>query len=83
MKDFDGSRGQPSCQLSHDLVNQLTVIAIYCDLLNEDAPLDPETHRRLHAIRAAAKTLADQLSQHQCDSEGVLSVRPLSEPLPS
>lgn len=83
MKILDGSQTQPSCQLARDLVNQLTVIAIYCDLLNEDALVDAETHRRLHVIRAAAKTIADQLTQHECDPDGMLSIRRPNVPLPS
>lgn len=67
MNILEGDENQPRCRLTHNLVNQLTVLTIYCGLLNEEAPLDPETRRRLHVIRAAAQSIAEELTRHECE----------------
>ena len=79
MNVLDSEENQPRCRLTHDLVNQLTVLTIYCGLLNEEALLDPETHRRLHVIRAAAQSIAEELSRHECESEA-MRIRELTAP---
>lgn len=72
MSILNGDASEQRCRLTHDLINQLTVLTIYCGLLNEEkAPLDPETHRRLHVIRAAAQSIAEELSRHECESEAI------------
>lgn len=75
----DSDENQPRCRLTHDLVNQLTVLTIYCGLLTEEAPLDPETQRRLYVIRAAAQSIAEELSRHECETE-MIRVRELAAP---
>jgi hypothetical protein len=83
MKKPNGSSSQPVCRLTHDLMNQLTVIAIYCDLLNEESSVDAETHRRLHLIRAAARSIVEELSSHRCErDEAVATELPVPQ-LPS
>jgi hypothetical protein len=79
MKISDESDNEPRCRLTHDLINQLTVLTIYCGLLNEEGLLDPETHRRLHVIRAAAQSISEELSRHECETE-MISVRELAAP---
>jgi hypothetical protein len=79
MKVWDESENEPRCKLTHDLINQLTVLTIYCGLLNEEGPLDPETQRRLYVIRAAAQSIADELSRHECETE-LIRVRELAAP---
>lgn len=79
MNILDREESQPRCRLTHDLVNQLTVLTIYCGLLNEEALLDAETHRRLHVIRAAAQSIAEELSRHECESEA-MRLRELAAP---
>ena len=60
------------CTLSHNLLNQLTVIVICCDLLRDEPAGQTENARRLASIRTAARAIARELSQHQCDYEEML-----------
>lgn len=75
----ESSENLPSCRLTHNLINQLTVLTIYCGLLNEEAQLNPETHRRLHIIRATAQSISEELSRHECETE-TIRVRALAAP---
>jgi hypothetical protein len=58
---------QPSCNLAHGLVNKLSAIVGYCDLLKDDAPEDSVYRNRLDSIRIIAKSMAQELQQHECD----------------
>lgn len=69
-----------SCRLSHSLINRLTVIAIYCDLLSEDPAMDAETRKRLQIIRAAARSIAEEVSQHECEPEHTVTALPVAGP---
>jgi len=60
---------QPLCLLSHDLINQLSVIVGHCDLLSKEVPAGSENARRLFLIREAAKEMAKRLNQHQCNMD--------------
>jgi hypothetical protein len=68
----DLGKYQPSCNLTHGLVNKLSVIVGYCDLLKDDALEDSKCRKRLDAIRSIAKGMADELLGHQCDLEVIL-----------
>ena len=60
---------QPFCELSHELINQLSIIVGNCDLLSKEALEGSEYARRLFLIREVAKDMARQLNQHQCQVE--------------
>jgi hypothetical protein len=60
------SKRQPSCILAHNLLNKLTVIIGGCDLLNEQVDEHSECSKRLATIRDVAKSMAEDLTQHQC-----------------
>jgi hypothetical protein len=75
----DLGKYQPSCILAHELVNRLSVIVGYCDLLADEAPEDTKCLKRLNAIRCIAKTMADDLTKHQCQL-GILARESLRAP---
>jgi len=66
MEKSDLGKYQPSCLLAHGLVNKLSIIVGYCDLLKDHAPDDSVCQKQLHAIREVAKEMATELNQHQC-----------------
>jgi hypothetical protein len=57
---------QPSCMLAHQLINRLTVIVGFCDLLAEEALDAPECLRRLRQMREIASSAAEELIRHKC-----------------
>jgi hypothetical protein len=57
------------CKLSHNLMNQLTVIVICCDLLKDEPATQEENSRRLYLIQSAARSIAQELSRHECDND--------------
>jgi signal transduction histidine kinase len=59
----------PACVLAHELLNKLSVIVGYCDLLEEDARLDPKAQVQVGAIRNVALKMAEYLNTHQCALE--------------
>ena len=60
---------QPLCLLSHDLINKVSVIVGHCDLLSKEVREGSEQARRLLSIREVAKSIAQQINQHQCEIE--------------
>jgi hypothetical protein len=69
MERIDLSNFQPSCFLAHDLVNKLSVIIGYCDLMKEIAATDPVCEKRLLIVSDLAKRMARELQDHQCQVE--------------
>ncbi len=69
MERLDLSNFQPSCFLAHDLVNKLSVIVGYCDLMKETAATDPDCAKRLLIVSDLAKRMARELQDHQCQVE--------------
>jgi hypothetical protein len=67
----DLKKYQPSCFLAHGLVNKLSVIAGYCDLLKDDTPEGSKCQERLIIIRKIAKQMVDELREHQCAIDGL------------
>lgn len=53
--------------LAHDLINKLSVIVGYCDLLVEKTPDDPSVQRQAQLIRSTARSMAADLARFQCD----------------
>jgi hypothetical protein len=74
---------QPNCQLTHELINQLMVLTIYCGLLAEEGRLDAETLTRLRVIRAAAQSIAEALSFDECERETIEARELATLPIPS
>jgi hypothetical protein len=71
----------PSCLLAHELVNKLSVVVGYCDLLTNHALEDLELHKRLDAIREITLGMAKQLNDHQCQID-VVTRETVSNKLP-
>lgn len=58
---------QPGCLLAHDMINKLSAIIGFCDLLQDKAETaDAECARRITAIHDLAKSTVKQLLEHQC-----------------
>ena|GEM_PF-3267320 len=62
---------QPSCLLAHSLINKLSVIVGRCDLWREKTPEESECYQRLMAIRELAKSMAEEITQHQCRFDAI------------
>jgi hypothetical protein len=60
---------QPGCMLAHDVINRLSVIVGYCDLLADETPEGSDCRKRLLTIRNLAKVAAADLTEHQCQLE--------------
>jgi hypothetical protein len=63
---------EPACLLAHDLVNKLSAIIGYCDLLIEKAEENTECAKRLSLIRKFAQSAAKELADHQCQLSSVI-----------
>ena len=58
---------QPTCLLAHDVVNKLSAIIGFCDLLKEKTEKrDTECAARLTVIHDLAKSAVKELVDHQC-----------------
>ena len=68
----DLGKYQPRCNLAHGLINKLSAIVGYCDLLRDDALEDSKSRKGLDTIRAVAKGMAEELLMHQCDLEVIM-----------
>jgi nitrogen-specific signal transduction histidine kinase len=66
-----------SNNLTHELINRLSVIVGNCDLLKEELPEASKGGKRLRLIQDAAKTIADQLKKHQGNLDA--AIRPTVE----
>ena len=66
---------QPPCLLAHDLLNKLSAIVGYSDLLLEKVEQEEggtECVMRLKRIHALAVSAAKDLSDHQCQLSSVV-----------
>jgi hypothetical protein len=68
---LDLSNYQPSCLLAHELVNKLSVVVGYCDLLTDQMPEDSVGQGQLRKIREIAKAMVEELNAHQCSIEAM------------
>jgi hypothetical protein len=60
-------KAEPADLLVHNVVNKLSAIIGFCDLLIEKAEKqDAECARRLLSIHELAKSAAKELTDHQC-----------------
>ncbi len=76
MASSSGEGFLPNCMLAHHLINQLTAIVGYCDLLADEGTADEGTEdsncsKRLLQIREIATSAAEELSQHLCRLDAV------------
>jgi len=71
MEKSNGGSYMPSCMLAHHLINRLTVIVGYCDLLIHEDPRDPNHSHRLSQIREIAHATAEELSEHPCQNSAM------------
>jgi hypothetical protein len=69
MSNASETKYQPNCMLAHDLINRLSIIVGYCDLLADEGPENSMCHERLLMIRQTANAAAEDLAQHQCQLE--------------
>lgn len=74
---------QPSCMLAHQLINRLTVIVGFCDLLEGEALETPECLRRLRQMREIASSAAEELIRHQCRLDAVTQPESSQDAVPS
>lgn len=74
---------EPSCLLSHVLVNKLSVIIGNCELLEEQAQAGSECAKRLGLIRDVAQEMAEELNKHQCKLSEVVRMKVAEKPLVS
>jgi light-regulated signal transduction histidine kinase (bacteriophytochrome) len=66
---------QPACLLSHDLLNKLSAIIGFCDLLMEKAEEkgeDQECVRQLGTVNDLARSAVKTLLEHQCELSVVI-----------
>jgi hypothetical protein len=66
MRNLNERMYQPNCIVAHDLINRLSIIVGYCDLLTDEEPEDSVCHDRLLKIREIANTAAEELGEHRC-----------------
>lgn len=66
---------QPTCIMSHNFINKLTVIIGSCQLLQEKVQragqVDSEFLHRLAVIQDIAKRMAEDLNEHQCELDSI------------
>ncbi len=65
-------RGHVSCMLAHDLLNKVSAIVGFCDLLASDQT-DSQKEIHLHRMRVTALLIADMLNVRSCSPMVYLS----------
>jgi len=72
-----GGTLRPMCFLSHTLLNKLSAIVGNCEIVRERASKsghsDSECLRRIDAIHQIARAMADELNEHECEFDAVMS----------
>lgn len=67
MEQSNEKRHQPTCMLAHDLINKLSVIVGFCDLLSAEVAVGTKDATRLTVIHDIAKAMAKELTDRQCE----------------
>jgi hypothetical protein len=67
MQVSGGQTHQLDCPLAHELIDKLSIIIGYCDLLVEKVPEQSPLERQARMIQNTAKSMAADLAQFQCD----------------
>ena len=65
-------RFQPNCILAHGLINKLSIIVGYCDILHDEVEPGSHCEKKLQLIRETAEGMAELINHHQCDLEDLL-----------
>jgi hypothetical protein len=73
---------QPTCLLAHSLINKLSIIVGRCDLLREEALEESECYQSLMSIQEVARSMAEEITQHQCKLEAIARASDIKNPLP-
>lgn len=68
-----------SCALGHDLINKMSAIVGYTELLEEKTERG-ESQRQLLMIRHIAKSTADQIKRHVCHLDAITKTAILPKP---
>lgn len=69
--DKHNGQYQPTCLLAHSLINKLAIVVGRCDLLTQKTPEESECYQRLMSIRELAKSMAEEIKEHQCRFEAL------------
>src|SRR5579872_5607405 len=67
-------RGRHFCLLAHNVVNKLSAILGYCELLDAESHGDADCVQRLHKIRGLASSAAALLQGGNCEVEAVTRI---------
>jgi hypothetical protein len=59
----------PICMFAHDLVNNLSAIAGYCDLSQDPSKSEQQRAKYLERVREIAGSMAEKLKHHQCQPD--------------
>jgi len=71
MAKLTGEHYEPTCLLAHNLINKLAIIVGRCDLLRAKTPEESECYERLLSIQDLAKSMAEEITNHQCHFEAL------------
>lgn len=67
MEQSGGGKYQPECPIAHDLVNKLSVIVGYCDLMVKTTPEDSPLLKQIQVVQGIAKSMVADLIKFQCE----------------
>jgi len=67
MVNSTGTRALLICPLAHSLLDKLTVVVGYCDLLLEKDSMDATSLRHVRLILQSAQSMAVELHNLQCE----------------
>jgi len=67
MEQSSGSKYQPECPIAHDLINKLSVIVGYCDLMVKTIPEDSPLLKQIQAVQDIAEAMTADLVKFQCE----------------
>jgi len=64
-----GADHQPNCMMAHTLINKMSVIIGHCDLMAEQEQMGSPQRTHLGLIRDIARTMTEELREHQLHSD--------------
>lgn len=75
-------RGTHFCLLAHNVINKLTAILGYCEILDVEQHESAKCIERLHKIRDLASSAAAMLQSGECETEAVKRILELENAFP-
>ncbi len=57
---------EPTCMLAHHLMNKLSIIVGYCEMMSDEAQEGSELAKRLRVMHDGATEMAKELGEHPC-----------------